>query len=339
MVIDIDLESPVIPQLIEIFHKQGLSLAKVASLLGISRTTLYNKYLSREKYLQRRHRAPKAPFQGAGDKINIKAEGTPDLVVEETGRVVPQPSQPSPSQTSASTNPFGLTQGVKIVITKPGRPKGSKTTNKSSSKQKSKKQKTTFWTQEEMKELYKMFGQNYKQVARAIKDTVKEKENKNLEVVKRLANEFRGKPVAYICKAIREGAYFRFLNQTIDDKWAQKQEEMEKKNPVQLTPEQMEESDRKLAEYMRKIGMLVTDEDLSQGWTMEMEWDGMRRSAGILGAIEYFLKHNWELPEKAYKDVEEHNRLARMFHQEGDIIDIDEEIKTFYSSSRGGSRW
>lgn len=193
MTMKIDVSQPLIPQVITALREAGFSCARIAELLGISRATLYNRYLSRDKYLERLARRKK----------------------------------------------------TRIVVSKGGRPSGSKNKTKNKTKR-----KESFWTQEELRELMRIWGSGWKQVARAVKEL--KPQTKSLEAMRRLANEFRGKPVAYICKAIRAGAYFEELHRLEDEKWEKKQNEMKKEE--RITPEMIAETDKIINE---KFGWMI----------------------------------------------------------------------------------
>lgn len=189
MTLTINITEPLIPQVITALRGEGFSCSKIAELLGISRATLYNRYLSHDKYMER---------------------------MERLARKKEKPT------------------GTKIIVSKGGRPAGAR------NKKKNSRQSTPFWTQEELRELIRLFGAGWKQVARAVKEIAPQE--KNLEALRRLAKKHAGKTTAYICKAIKGGAYFEELHRLEDERWNEKQKEEIKKNE-RITPEMIAETD------------------------------------------------------------------------------------------------
>lgn len=234
MTITINVEQSIIPQVIASLREAGLSYSRIAELLGISRATLYNRYLSRDKYLGRRK-----------------------------------------------------TRKTHIVVLKGGRPKGSKNKTK-------KEKASSFWTQEELRELMRIFGgSGWKQVARAVKEIAPQE--KNLEALRRLAKKHAGKPISYICKALRGGAYYEELHRLEDEKWAEKHAVQQ----VSVTAEEMRKSDEWLRNMMLESGKLVSDEQLNKTTTIddENEFCWLAERFGAEFAIDYFKEKKKKIPE------------------------------------------
>lgn len=187
--------------------------------------------------------------------------------------------------------------GTHIVVSK----------TQASTRRKAKKTQVedAYWSKEEILQLTKLFGSSWKSVASTVKKHIK-KENKSMEVMERLAKDFKGKSASYICKSIINGAYYKAMHAVENDKWIQIQKEMQAKID-EVPPEQKEEVDRIMTDYIIQERILIPSEDVDKTALSDYEmYKTLKCCMSAREVINYFRSLGKEIPDEAKAEVKEY---------------------------------